>query len=276
MDIKIIYDEQRHRKHHNPKRMAFTILIIALLFIIVGLIIFGNYASETIATSKLCSYSSEINSAVDSTVSAVSQQNSSKINSSAQASIFQQSSDWNLVLVNMKVKLPQNFQPQIVNYDDKVKVDKRIVSSYESMKKAAAKAGVSLWISSGYRSEEEQTKLFEDEVKIYLAKGLTRNKAEIQAQQSVARPGYIEHNTGLALDFNGLPANFDKTNAYAWLAKHSSEYGFILRYPKGKEKLTGIEFEPWHFRYVGIKNAKAVTTKNMCLEEYVSSLANNK
>lgn len=271
MDIKFIYSEQK-----RPQRFSwYKILVglVVLLFVIfIGSVLFEHFSRPTLAASKISSSASLTNSlAASNAVS--SQQSSSKVVSSGQTKPLQQSTDWKLVLVNGTTQLPAQYQSQIIDYDT-VKLDKRIVSPYESMKKDAAKAGYSLWISSGYRSEEEQKKLFEDEVQTYLAKGLKRDTAEAQAQQTVARPGHSEHNSGLALDFNALPANFDKTATFSWLEKHSAEYGFILRFPKGKEKLTGVMFEPWHFRYVGTENAKAITSKNMCLEEYVASQSN--
>lgn len=270
--IKIIYDDRRHKKQYNRNNKPLNILAIALLLNI-GLIIFGKYTSEAIVTSKSPSYSSEINSEEDSTVSVVSEQSSLIIDSSVGDSIFHQSSDQNLVLVNSKVGLPQQFEAQIVDFES-VRVDKRIIPYYESMKNAALKDGIYLWLSSGYRSDEEQKKLSEEEVNSFLAKGYKSDEAVIEAAKSVAPPGCSEHITGLALDLNGVKPNFYKTDTYQWLIEHSSEYGFILRYPEGKEEITGIIFEPWHFRYVGVENAKAITENNMCLEEYLSSIAN--
>ena len=94
--------------------------------------------------------------------------------------------------------------------------------------------------------------------------------AEEVAEQSVARAGHSEHETGLAIDLNGVLETFADTEAYRWLQRHAYEYGFVLRYPEGKEEITGIRFEPWHFRYVGKEHARKMRLLNLCLEEYIS------
>ncbi len=90
----------------------------------------------------------------------------------------------------------------------------------------------------------------------------------------VKRPGYSEHNTGLAVDLGGsgnfkLEQDFENTAAFAWLIENCADYGFILRFPKGKEAITGVIYEPWHYRYVGKEAAKEIMSSNLCLEEYL-------
>lgn len=88
----------------------------------------------------------------------------------------------------------------------------------------------------------------------------------------INKPECSDHNLGLAVDFNYVKEDFENTKAFKWLTKNAENYGFILRYPKGKEYITKVDYEPWHWRYVGEENAKKMNELNMCLEEYVEYL----
>lgn len=146
------------------------------------------------------------------------------------------------------------------------------IEVYESLEKMISDAkndGIILWISSGYRSIELQTKLFNRQVQREKNKGYDAVKAEKMAQTVVAKPGTSEHNTGLAIDFNGVEDDFYKTKEYEWLKQHAADYGFIERYSKECQDITGVIYEPWHFRYVGIENAQKIKESGLCLEEYV-------
>ncbi len=138
----------------------------------------------------------------------------------------------------------------------------------------AAKAdGIDIWISSGYRSIELQTKLFNKQVEREKSKAvISQQEAEARAATVVARPKTSEHNTGLAVDFNGVRDDFYKTKEYKWLINHAHEYGFIERYKKECKDLTGVIYEPWHFRYVGVENAKKIKNSGLCLEKYVERI----
>jgi D-alanyl-D-alanine carboxypeptidase len=173
-----------------------------------------------------------------------------------------------LILVNAANKIPDDYKLNLTTSFG-VRMDQIISAAYTEMWKSALEAGITLWISSGYRSEEEQRLLFSDEVRTHMEKGLTRQQAEKEAEKSVARPGYSEHATGLTLDLNGVKEDFDQTKAFAWLSQHAQEYGFILRYPKDKQNITKVRFEPWHYRYVGKESARAMKSDNLCLEEYL-------
>lgn len=179
--------------------------------------------------------------------------------------------DRTLVLVSPAAKLPDWYKPNLVTAFG-IEMDAAAAAAYTSMHAAAAKDGISLWVSSGYRSDERQSELFEREVTEYRKTYGTLSVAEAYAARSVARPGYSEHATGLALDLNGVLDDFDKTAAFRWLDQHAQEYGFILRYPKDKQDVTHIKYEPWHYRYVGEKNAVAMKVSGQCLEEYLQSV----
>ncbi|MGL5973144.1 MAG: M15 family metallopeptidase, partial [Oscillospiraceae bacterium] len=136
------------------------------------------------------------------------------------------------------------------------------------------KDGVSLQIISGYRTKERSETLFKNKVNSYLKDGYIEAAAQVEASKWVAPPGSSEHHTGLALDivtpkYTTLNAGFANTDAAQWLYDNSYKYGFILRYPKGKEEITEINFEPWHYRYVGKGHAYEIKVNKLTLEEYL-------
>lgn len=114
--------------------------------------------------------------------------------------------------------------------------------------------------------------MFDRAVQQNLAKGMDWELADATAAKSIARPGRSEHNTGLAVDLNGVAEDFDTTAEYRWLQENAEDFGFILRFPADKESVTGIRFEPWHYRYVGVEHAKEMNRLGMCLEEYIDYL----
>ncbi len=140
------------------------------------------------------------------------------------------------------------------------------------MLEAAKADGVKINIISAYRSTEYQKKLFDEDVSKYMAQGLSFEEAFKKTSQSLALPGRSEHNSGLAIDllsdeWNDLTEGFENTAAFNWLDKNAYKYGFILRYPRGKEDITGIIYEPWHYRYVGRGWAKHLKKSGKVLEE---------
>ena len=132
------------------------------------------------------------------------------------------------------------------------------------MLKAAKAEGLGPIVVSGYRTQEKQRRLYEDKIKEYRKQGYSKEEARRKAEQWVALPGTSEHQLGLAVDING--AVYD---IYPWLQENSYKYGFIFRYPEEKESITGISEEVWHYRYVGVKAAKEIYQRGICLEEYL-------
>lgn len=193
---------------------------------------------------------------------------SSAVGSSPESTPEPQPDDWRLILVNYDHKLPDRY-PLTIVHELGVDIDSRILEPFKAMRGAAQRDHVKLWLSSAYRSPERQQVLFEQEIAGYSKKGLDYVNALAQAEASVARGGYSEHNSGLAIDLNGVQENFGGTPASDWLEKHAAEYGFILRYPADKQSITKIRYEAWHYRYVGVEHAKKMTELGMCLEEYV-------
>lgn len=175
---------------------------------------------------------------------------------------------WNLMLVNSRYRIPDDYSVELIRLSNGEQVDSRIYPDLQEMFDDARGAGYSLFVRAGYRSEEDQEDLMEDKIEAYRQEGYSQREAEHEAEKWVAKPGTSEHELGLAVDINA-EGQTDGNRLYQWLAEHSWKYGFILRYPAEKEEITGIDYEPWHFRYVGKQAAKEMYEKDLCLEEYV-------
>ncbi len=184
--------------------------------------------------------------------------------------------DWRITLVNYDNKLPENFEIKLANIDSTRQFDKRAINELLTMMKDAKKQGTTdMWVQSAYRSINYQQDLFDEKVNKYLTEGKTMEDAKTLTLQTINKPGTSEHNLGLAVDFNYVNYNFENTKAFKWLQEYADNYGFILRYRKDKEDITKVDYEPWHWRYVGSEHAKKMNELNMCLEEYVEYLKNN-
>ena len=149
--------------------------------------------------------------------------------------------------------------------------------AFLAMQAAAAKDGVDVRMQSGYRSVSYQKKLYDNKTQYYRNKGLSEAAAREKAAVIVNPPGCSEHNCGLAADLNSpehttLDTGFADTAAFRWLCENAEQYGFILRYPKEAESVTGITYEPWHWRYVGAENAALLNQSGLCLEDAVAVL----
>ena len=149
-------------------------------------------------------------------------------------------------------------------------IDADVCDHLEQMIVDARKDDIILWISSGYRSVELQSKLFYNQVAREKNKSvITDEEAEKRAQTVVALPRTSEHNTGLAVDFNGVQDDFYTKKEYKWLMDNAHRYGFIERYQKKWQDKTGVIYEPWHFMYVGVENSLLIKESGLSLEEYV-------
>ena len=135
--------------------------------------------------------------------------------------------------------------------------------------------GLRVWqISAGYRSVAYQQQLFDNQVYAYRQDGMTHTEATAKTRQTVADPGASEHHTGLAFDVTVPGEQFSNTRQSVWLAQHCWEYGFIIRYPIDKVNITGISYEPWHVRYVGVEHSIRMRDEKLCLEEYIARYGN--
>lgn len=182
--------------------------------------------------------------------------------------------DWMLMLVNGENPLPDNYSPNLKKLNNGLEFDERAIDQLNAMLSAAKSQGLSPIVCSAYRSIERQKILFNNQVYKYMAEGFGQEQAEIEARKYVAYPRTSEHNLGLAVDivsinYQMLDEKQANTPETKWLIEHCSEYGFILRYPKDKIHTTGVAYEPWHFRYVGVQAAQEIMKDSITLEEYL-------
>lgn len=173
-----------------------------------------------------------------------------------------------LILVNSENAFPDNINLNLVTFQNK-KVADIIYNDLVNMYNNALNDNITLKINNAYRSKDEQTQIFENKMNDYENEGYTKEKAYEQTKLTVQVPGYSEHETGLAIDFSDEGHYDENEKMWKWLKNNAYKYGFILRYPEDKYEITKIDYEPWHYRYVGKKAAKEITNKNLTLEEYL-------
>ncbi len=238
----------------------------------------GDSNSGSVSQSNNNSESDSMNNSSSITNSDTSGSLSSSASQSLPASTYFE--EWNMILVNAQNPLKEGFAVEmrpIEGYDNRL-FDERAADALEAMLGAAKQAGLELYLVSAYRTPERQATLYENKVQSFIKEGFMRSEAEKQAAMWVARPYTSEHNLGLAADLTSkdwykenddLTQEFEKTEHYDWLLENCADYGFILRYQKGKEGITGVAFEPWHYRYVGKQAASIIMQNNLTLEEFL-------
>lgn len=189
--------------------------------------------------------------------------------------------DPRMILVNRAHPITEDYPVETKECGSATAINKTLqteaAEAFLSMQAAAAKDGVDVRMQSGYRSVSYQKKLYNDKTQYYRNKGLSEAAAREKAAAIVNPPGCSEHNCGLAADLNSpehttLDTGFADTAAFRWLCENAEQYGFILRYPKEAESVTGITYEPWHWRYVGAENAALLNQSGLCLEDAVAVL----
>ena len=156
-----------------------------------------------------------------------------------------------ILVVNKEISLPEDFNPGLEDI---------CAQQFQKLSAAAAESGLNIYVGSGFRSYDQQVIVYND----YVARD-----GRTAADTFSARPGHSEHQTGLTIDCNTINDDFGYTDEAFWLEKHAHEYGFIIRYEKDKEDITGYKYEPWHIRYVGSEAATYMHENHLCLEEYL-------
>lgn len=182
--------------------------------------------------------------------------------------------DWRLKLVNRWNPLENTFKVETIEIERGFWFDVRAADRLTAMLDDCRAAGLHPLLCSAYRTYEYQCGLFDKQIRKQEALGLSGEEAAIAAGEVVAVPGTSEHQIGLAADICSMDYQFldegqEQTAEYQWLRQHCAEYGFILRYPPASTDLTGIIYEPWHFRYVGEEHAAYIMAKGITLEEYL-------
>lgn len=180
--------------------------------------------------------------------------------------------DWRLILINQQNSIPDNYNIMLTTLANGQKVDARILPELQLMFDDMRKEGLSPKVTWGYRSFEDQFNLFNEAYKERIEKGMSDEDAIIDTTKSVAEPGKSEHEIGLAVDINSTKSQEDTLSIYNWLKNNSYKYGFILRYPDNKIDITGLLYEPWHYRYVGVNHATEIYNLDLTLEEYISRI----
>ena len=252
------------QKHRNKKQFQQRLIILlAITFVL------GFFAGFFVGKNQ----EKEIQF-----VMAEPENDSSQTDSLQEKAIDYESLPWNLKLVNFEHALDETFEPaELSEVDNGYAADSRIADATKKMiADARSKDNVRIIALSAYRDYDYQMELFENKVqRLQQEKGYSVGKAREEAKTVVAYPGTSEHQLGLALDLVDarhvkLDESQENTAAYKWLYEHCAEYGFIVRYPNGKTDITGIIYEPWHFRYVGVEAATYIMEHNITLEEYLS------
>ena len=189
--------------------------------------------------------------------------------------------DWRLVLVNPTHAIESELDIELTQVGG-YNFDSRIVENIQALLDAAQADGINLTIISGYRTLERSQVLYDNKVAEYIAMGYDEASARVEAAKWVAPPGTSEHHTGLAMDivssdyytkYSDLVEEFADDPEAIWLKENCARFGFILRYPQDKVEITGINFEPWHFRYVGEEHAAKIMEQGICLEEYLDAVS---
>ena len=255
----------RIRKMHHPGKVFFVSCATVLVAGFLGGVALGRYVESRQAAETVQKKDNQYESPEK-------EYNSVKEQAEAQN---EETRPWYLMLVNQSHPMEDGYVPELANIDDSHQVDARVLESLQNMLKAASDEGYSLYVCSAYRSVDRQKELFNESMIDYVNQGMTYYEAAIETAKSIAWPGESEHATGLAMDivssdYAGLDEKQGETDDQKWLMEHCYEYGFILRYPKDKSEDTGIIYEPWHYRYVGVEAALAIRDQGVTLEEYLN------
>ena len=183
-----------------------------------------------------------------------------------------------LILVNPWNYIPEDYVLNLEKVQGKYNMDIKAAESARNLVAAAKEAGFNMQLCSAYRTVEKSAELYQRKVNQYIGYGYSEADAKVEAAKWVAPPGTSEHHTGLAMDlvssdywsyYSDLEHDYEKFDSFKWMYEHCAEFGFILRYPKDKQDITGITYEPWHYRYVGIEAATYIMENGLCLEEYL-------
>ena len=184
---------------------------------------------------------------------------------------------WELRLIREEKPLGEDFVPEsLTEIENGQKVDSRIAEPLKDLFGAARAAGYSVYFCSGYRDYATQHLIyFDNHVNIYMAQGMTEAEANAKAKLAVNYPGASEHQSGLCADVLESPDQdmepyIGGSGLMLWLEEHCAKYGFVIRYPADKTDVTGVEYEPWHLRYVGTTAAEYIMEHHMCLEEFLA------
>ena len=184
------------------------------------------------------------------------------------------SENWATTLISKKYPLGKTYTPTLapVLEGSSVTADTRVSDAYKLMYADALTQGIVLTPYSGYCSYSRQQSNYENKVQAFILQGMTEDEAKANAEKRIEPAGSSENGAGLSVDIVSASAGFASTNEYKWLVDNAHKYGFVLRYPEDKTDITGMIYQPWHWRYVGIDVANEMKSNNLCLEEYLKAV----
>lgn len=274
--------KQKLRKNICIIEILFILLIIILIFVL-NCFINGNkfVESEVIITAKTDFYKNIfIENKGQNVFKYIKNNRKEKIKSFDFSDWNQNPENINLIILNKNNGIPENYPVDIENKQGFI-FNKTGIDMFVKLITDGKQQGIDFLINSSYRSVENQQVIFDNDVNKYINEGFSEEIAFEKTSVFIQKAGYSEHNFGICADivsqeYPYVKQDFEKTNAFKWLDENAHNYGFILRYPKNKEDITLIGYEPWHYRYVGIENAKKIKQTDVCLEEYVYDLINKK
>lgn len=262
--------ERKRRRRRRNRRILLVLLVILLLGTAWGITRAIEHWTATAPSS------SQSQSAPAPTAPPASQSTPSSSQPQSESTDVPMSADPLLILANKDNPLPADYAPDLAYLEGgSYQMQSEAAAAFDRMKNAANATGLHLMACSTYRSVERQTELFNAEIQKWMGQGMDEAAAREQAATVVMVPGCSEHNTGLAVDVGSITnqrveEDFENEPEFAWLQEHAAEYGFILRYPADKVEVTGVTYEPWHYRYVGVENAQKIKESGLCLEEYLA------
>lgn len=181
--------------------------------------------------------------------------------------------NWALAIINKNFPLPKTYSPTLtpVIEGSSVTADSRVSEAYAKMYAAAKEQGIILTPYAGYCGFARQQSNFDSKVQSFVLQGMTEEEANEAALKRIEPAGCNESGAGLSVDIISAGSGFATTAEYAWLTQNAQKYGFILRYPEDKTEITGIIYQPWHWRYVGVEAAEKIKASNQCLEEFLGA-----
>ena len=273
---------ERNTKFYNKgsHTVGQVVLSVAALFLVVIFLVvlctdpLGNNGcgpSESMMTSGDAPETADSDVSQSNDASSDTAADTSDQTSGSTADNTTTSSDWRLLLVNSTHPLVDDYSVDLTELRNGQSVDTRILSDLQEMFDAAKSEDIYPIVSDAYRTREDQQTLMDDVIQNYEDEGYSSEEASSKAEQVIAKPGTSEHETGLAIDIAGDDDyDQDTDSVLEWMNSNAYKYGFILRYPSGKESVTGAEAENDHYRYVGKEAAKVIHDQGICLEEYLS------
>lgn len=264
---------QSDRRRHTGRMRRKRILYCRLLLFFLLLLVLGSGAAFVVRGGK----KQEPQSALKAEEMEVIHVPEDTVTESRADGLYEEYRDL-LILVNKENPLDFTYTPKLRWIcEGRLQIQETVYEDLVELLKAGEEAGYNYWIASAYRSREYQEELMEAEIEKNREAGLELEEARKKSEETLMEPGYSEHETGLAIDIlvSGNPVmdiHQDEEPGNQWLREHAFRYGFILRYPEEKTDLTGIRYEPWHFRYVGREMAGYLQQQDLCLEEFYQLL----